>query len=259
MCGIAGSISDGLSPPAREAAIAGMCAAMRHRGPDDEGTVTVGPATLGMRRLAIFDPRHGRQPMATPDGRLSLVFNGAIYNFRELRRELASGWSFRTECDTEVLLAAFARWGAGCLPRLRGMFAFAVWNRETRTLFVARDAFGIKPLYYRHDAAGFHFASELNALLAARLFPGEVDPDAVAAFLAWQAVPAPGTIYRGVLSLRPGECSTYAEGTWTPNLWWRFPLSAAATGSAAPPPRPSRATNPSLHAARGNSRLVALA
>ena len=214
MCGIAGFVSARDTEEDRRTAVGRMCAAMIHRGPDDGGAVSSGPATLGMRRLAIFDAANGRQPMTTPDGRLTLVFNGAIYNFPALRAELAAaGHAFRTRCDTEVLLAAYAAWGERCLPRLRGMFAFAVWDAAAQSLFLARDAFGIKPLYVRHDPAGrLLFASELNALLAARIFAPAIDPVAVRDYLAWFAVPAPRTIYRGVRSLGPGECATWREG-----------------------------------------------
>lgn len=223
MCGIAGFI-DTLTPREhRSDAVARMCAAMLHRGPDDAGLESPGDATLGMRRLAIFDPANGHQPMRSPDGRFTLVFNGAIYNFRALRDELSgAGWSFRTQCDTEVLLAAFAHWGERCLGRLRGMFAFAVWDDRERTLFLARDPFGIKPLYYRHDGSRLLFASELNALLASGIFSAEIDPLSVADYLAWFAVPAPRTIYRGVFSLRPGECATFRAGRLDIRAAWDF-------------------------------------
>jgi asparagine synthase (glutamine-hydrolysing) len=200
-----------------------MCDAMVHRGPDDVGVESKGSATLGLRRLAIFDPANGHQPMSTPDDRFTIVFNGAIYNFRALRRELAAtGYAFRTECDTEVLLAAFAAWGERCLPRLQGMFAFAVWDAREQQLFCARDPFGIKPLYYRHSADGLLFASELNALRASATFVPEIDPQAVSDYLAWFAVPAPRTIYRGVHSLRPGECATYRGGQLAVRAYWNF-------------------------------------
>lgn len=222
MCGIAGLIDPSLGPEARGAAVDRMCAAMVHRGPDDGGITSIGDATLGMRRLAIFDPANGRQPMQSPDGRLTLVFNGAIYNFRELRRELQNGWEFRTQCDTEVLLAAFARWDEACLPRLRGMFAFAVWDRDSRRLFLARDPFGIKPLHYRPLSRGLLFASELNAITASGIGTTEVDPAAVASYLAWMAVPAPRTIQRGTFSLRPGEAVRFREGRLEIAAGWRF-------------------------------------
>ena len=200
-----------------------MCAAMWHRGPDDGGSVTQGDATLGMRRLAIFDPANGHQPMTTDDGRFHLVFNGAIYNHREIRAELESGgYAFKTHCDTEVLLAAFARWGEACLMRLRGMFAFAAWDTRAQSLFLARDAFGIKPLYVYHAGPRLLFASELNALVTSDAVAAEIDPRAMADYLGWFAVPAPRTIWRGIISLRPGECMTFQGGHIYVRAWWTF-------------------------------------
>ncbi len=223
MCGIAGLIDSRLAPEARAVAVDRMCAAMLHRGPDDQGIVSRGDATLGMRRLSIFDPANGHQPMASPDGRFTLVFNGAIYNFRALREELAGAhWTFRTNCDTEVLLAAYARWGADSLKKLRGMFAFAVWDEREQELFLARDPFGIKPLYYRHEGDRFLFGSELNALLASGLGDPTIDPLAVSDYLAWLAVPAPRTIYRGTLSLRPGETAVLRRGRLDVHPSWTF-------------------------------------
>ena len=223
MCGIAGYISTRDSDELRAAAVGRMCAALVHRGPDDGGLTTQGAATIGMRRLAIFDPANGQQPLATPDGRFHLVFNGAIYNFRALRAELtAAGHGFRTECDTEVLLAAYVQWGAACLGRLRGMFAFAIWDQREQTLFLARDPFGIKPLYYRHDGMRLVFASELRALLTAVPEAAELDPLAVSDYLGWLAVPAPRTIYRGIFSLRPGEVATFRAGRLEFKPHWSF-------------------------------------
>lgn len=206
-----------------------MVARQRPRGPDDDGYVADGPATLGMCRLAIFDPAHGHQPMTSADGRFHLIFNGAIYNFRELRRRLAGlGAVFHTECDTEVLLAAYAAWGDECVQQLRGMFAFAVWDRTTQRLFAARDSLGIKPLYYAQRADDvFVFASELNALLASGLVAREIDPVAVGDFLAWFAVPAPRTIYRGIANLPPGHSlSVDCEGRCRVQKWWRLPAAS---------------------------------
>ena len=223
MCGIAGFIDSNTSTADRAAAVDRMCAAMWHRGPDDGGLESQGEATLGMRRLAIFDPANGHQPMRTPDGRFALVFNGAIYNFRELRTELgAAGWPFRTECDTEVLLAAYAHWGDGCLDRLRGMYAFAIWDAQEKKMFLARDPFGIKPLYYRQNGEQLLFASEVTGLLAAGVFSAEIDPASVSDYLSWFAVPAPRTIYRGVFSLRPGECATWQRGRLAVRQSWSF-------------------------------------
>lgn len=223
MCGIAGFVDPAAPVDVRHDAVARMCAAMAHRGPDDAGIDSREPGTFGMRRLAIFDPANGHQPMATPDGRFHLIFNGALYNFRELRAELScGGYGFRTLCDTEVLLAAYARWGQSCLDRLRGMFAFAVWDAADKTLFLARDPFGIKPLYYRHAGNQLLFASELNALLASGVFDAEIDPAGVADYLAWFAVPAPRTIYRGLQSLRPGESAVFRDGQLEIQTSWQF-------------------------------------
>jgi asparagine synthase (glutamine-hydrolysing) len=223
MCGIAGFIDAGTPPEARHQSVEKMCAVMVHRGPDDAGVETRGPATIGMRRLAIFDPRNGHQPMITADGRFQIVFNGAIYNFRTLREELSrEGFPFKTECDTEVLLAAYAHWGEDCLRRLRGMFAFAIWDSRDEILFLARDPFGIKPLYYYHNSERLLFASELRALLAAGIVKTEIDPHSVADYLGWLAVPAPRTIYRSISSLKPGECATFRRGKLEKRDAWSF-------------------------------------
>ncbi len=200
-----------------------MCAAMVHRGPDDAGAASIGPATIGMRRLAIFDPAHGHQPMVTPDGRHTLVFNGALYNYRALQSELKeAGWAFRTRCDTEVLLAALAQWGEGALGRLRGMFAFALWDAADDSLLAARDPFGIKPFYFKHAGGRFLFASEVSALLASGAVPAEIDPRAVAEYLAWFAVPAPRTIYRGISCLQAGELLRFRQGKLEVRAAWSF-------------------------------------
>jgi asparagine synthase (glutamine-hydrolysing) len=223
MCGIAGYVDGSVGTGARQEAVGRMCDAMLHRGPDDAGIESDGAATIGMRRLAIFDPANGHQPMSAANGRFRIVFNGAIYNFRELRAELSrAGLTFKTECDTEVLLAAYLRWGERCLPRLRGMFAFAVWDAHEQSLFFARDPFGIKPLYYRQDGGRLLFASEINALIAARAFVPEIDPASVGDYLGWFAVPAPRTIYRGIVSLRPGECARFQRGQLSLQPGWSF-------------------------------------
>jgi asparagine synthase (glutamine-hydrolysing) len=199
-----------------------MCDAMAHRGPDDSGFESLEGAAIGMRRLSIFDPANGHQPMRTPDGRFSLVFNGSIINHRDLRAELAGHWTFRTNCDTEVLLAAYAHWGEDCLKRLRGMFAFAVWDGLERALFIARDPLGIKPLYYRHEGSLFRFASEVRGLIAAAPEEASIDPKSVADYLAWFAVPAPRTIYRGIFSLRPGESARFQRDRFDIRSAWSF-------------------------------------
>lgn len=223
MCGIAGFVGAATPVEAREEAVTRMCLAMIHRGPDDWGLSTRGPATIGMRRLAIFDPTNGHQPMTTPDGRFTIVFNGAIYNFLSLQAELESaGWTFRTRCDTEVLLAALAHWGQEALKRLRGMFAFALWDATDESLLLARDPFGIKPLYFAQEGQSLVFASEVSALLTSGAIAGQIDPVAVADYLAWFAVPAPRTIYRGVMSLQPGERLKFCRGKVEIHPAWTF-------------------------------------
>ncbi|MBL9193509.1 MAG: asparagine synthase (glutamine-hydrolyzing) [Opitutaceae bacterium] len=224
MCGIAGIFSTRVSPADRVARVERMCAALVHRGPDEGGQITRGPMTLGVRRLAIIDPQEGHQPWQSDDARYTLVFNGALLNFRELRTELEShGRAFRTECDTEVVLASFLHWGEACYARFRGMFAFAVWDDFAQTLVLVRDPFGIKPLYVRTSSPGhdLEFASEIRALRQG-CNDLEIDPQAVEDALAFLAVPAPRTVYRGVTSLLPGECARWKGGRLERVRFWDF-------------------------------------
>lgn len=235
MCGIVGLIAPALTVEQREGAVGRMIARQGHRGPDDRGIFSHASITLGMCRLAIIDPSRGHQPMQSDDGRFAIIFNGAIYNYRELQTELrADGHVFRTNCDTEVLLAAYIRHGAGCLKRLRGMFAFAVWDAREQMLFAARDPLGIKPFYYaRVPGNGLVFASELNALLVGGLVEREIDPVSVGEYLAWFSVPAPRTIYRGVINLPPGHClAAQADGRARTEPWWRLPAPAPTPATA---------------------------
>lgn len=184
-----------------------MVARMHTRGPDAEGLWTSAGVVLGHRRLAILDlEARANQPMVSTDGRYTIVFNGEIYNFRELRRELeAEGVAFRTTSDTEVLLALFARDGERMLPKLRGMFALAIWDTQTRELFLARDPYGIKPLYYTRTKDGLLFASQVKALLASGLVSAEREPAGLAGFYLWGSVPEPWTLYRDVFALPAGN------------------------------------------------------
>ena len=207
MCGIGGVFS--WSDPAgfdTTRIAADLCAALAHRGPDDEGTFTDLGVLLVHRRLAIIDPTPAaRQPMTTPDGRYSIVFNGEIYNYRDLRADLArAGVRFTTASDTEVLLALVVRDGIGALSRARGMFALAIWDNTARTLTVARDRFGIKPLYVAERTGCVAFASEIAALRRAGLVERDVSPAGVLAFLAWNYIPSPLTWLRGAEHLAPG-------------------------------------------------------
>ncbi len=212
MCGIAGAV---VAEPKRfdsRTAVGQATLRIAHRGPDDRGLFVSGDGrcALGHTRLSIIDlSSAGRQPMATPDGRFWIVFNGEIYNFRELRRELAqSGETFVSNSDTEVLLRLYARHGADSLRRLRGMFAFAVWDERERKLFVARDRLGIKPLYYYAGEGRFIFASEVRAILATGLAPRQIDPVALNEYLAYQSIPCPRTLIKDVKVLTPGAWMT---------------------------------------------------
>ena len=210
MCGIAGVWSGGRPEQAR-AAVRAMMAALRHRGPDAEGCVEVPVAgdclVLGHTRLSILDLSDGaRQPMHDAQSGSWLVFNGEIYNFRQLRRALEKlGAAFATSGDSEVLLQALVHWGPSALAKLEGMFAFAFWDGRERTLLVARDPLGIKPLYYRTTPRGFAFASEVKALERAGLGPLTLDREAVDSFLTYGAVTGPNTIYREIRELEPGH------------------------------------------------------
>ena len=223
MCGVAGFISktDVIEASSLDA-VRRMTSRMRPRGPDAEGVWTGKGVALGHRRLAILDlDARSNQPMITIDGNYSIVFNGEIYNFCELRRELqANGVVFRTTSDTEVLLALFVREGERMLPRLRGMFAFAIWNARSRELFLARDPYGIKPLYYAPIKSGLLFASQVKALLASGLVSTTCEPAGVAGFYLWGSVPEPWTLYRDVFAL-PAGCSLWVRAgkPETPVSW----------------------------------------
>ena len=215
MCGIAGAFSwSEASAFDTTRTAADLGAALAHRGPDGEGTLTDRGLLLVHRRLAIIDRTPGgRQPMTTPDGRYSIVYNGEIYNYRELRADLErAGVRFASSSDTEVLLALIVRDGIAALSRARGMFALALWDGVARTVTLARDRFGIKPLYVAARNGGVAFASEIAALRRASLVARDVSPAGVLAFLAWSYIPSPLTWLRGVESLTPGTWRRWRDG-----------------------------------------------
>jgi asparagine synthase (glutamine-hydrolysing) len=244
MCGIAGFLSaSGLRHDA-ERVLGRMTLTIAHRGPDDSGAWLDQPAgvALGHRRLSIIDlSAAGLQPMASASGRYVIVYNGEIYNYRVLRRELESlgttGW--RGHSDTEVILRAMDQWGIrGALERLNGMFAFAVWDRELRKLTLARDRIGEKPLYYGRVGGTFLFGSELKALAAHPAFESEVDRDALTLYLRHNYVPAPHSIWRGISKLPPAHLIEVSQGGRTigaPQRYWDF-RAVAEAGAAEPLP-----------------------
>lgn len=236
MCGISGIY--GLPDQgAAERKITAMNGCMHHRGPDDDGVFTGGKIALGHRRLSIIDlSAAGHQPMHSYDNRYTIVYNGELYNYRELKFELqrvisGSGqqaYFFQTNTDTEVIIAAYARWGEDCVKHFNGMFAFAIWDSHTGELFIARDRLGIKPLYYLYTNAVFAFASELRALLASGLIDKKVDADSLVDYLRYQTVHAPHTIIKGVKMLLPGHSIRIRNGKPVIKEYWS--LAAVSSG-----------------------------
>lgn len=225
MCGIAGFVDKGdFSQEERTAILTRMCRAIVHRGPDDEGLQVDGPVALGMRRLSIIDLSGGHQPMSGEDGTVSIVFNGEIYNYLELKRDLeARGHTFKTNSDTETIVHGYEEFSSSCVKHLRGMFCFAIWDEKARTLFLARDRVGKKPLYYTQTRDGsFVFGSELKSILEHPHFEREIDLEALDAYLTLGYVPDPLSIYRNVYKLPPGHTLTYSQGRVTLEQYWDF-------------------------------------
>ncbi len=238
MCGICGIYHFGSGRPVDPDALDAMTRSIAHRGPDDEGVQVFGSLGLGFRRLSILDlSPAGHQPMSDPERRVWVVFNGEIYNFPELRRELeATGVKFRSTCDTEVIVQGYLRWGADVLRRCNGMFGLAIWDVSNRKLMLARDAMGIKPLYYRLGDGSLYFASEIRAITAGTGERPSLDPISANLFLRYRYTPAPLTIFKDVRKLAPGEMLTVADGAWALSRWYDFqpkPLSPAPSADAA--------------------------
>ena len=248
MCGICGVIGIKHTEQA-EAVTRRMMEAIRHRGPDDDGLLVAPSVALGMRRLSIIDLPGGHQPVFNETGNVAVVFNGEIYNFRQLRGALeACGHVFRTHSDTEVIVHAYEEWGEDCLRELRGMFAFAIWDaRESGTsgntarqarIFLARDRLGIKPLYYSLADGAFLFASEVRALMASGHITPRVSPSSLEAYLLFGSVAEPSTIVENVFSLLPGHSITLLAGAplsaLQPKRYWDFSEAALQTGSSRP-------------------------
>ncbi|WP_300156608.1 asparagine synthase (glutamine-hydrolyzing) [Solidesulfovibrio sp.] len=224
MCGICGVFAPGRIRPDHGALVRAQNDIMRHRGPDAAGVFADAHCVLGHRRLAIIDlSDDGRQPFASPDGRYQMVFNGEIFNYIELREELAAkGRRFATRTDTEVLLAAYEAWGADCLPRLNGMFAFALYDSRDRTLFLARDRFGVKPLYYVLQDGILHFASEIRALLALPGLSREVDRQSLFDYLAFNRTDIHDETFLTAVRRLPKGCRALcdAAGGLSVRTWW---------------------------------------
>ena len=220
MCGIVGFV--GARDNAQEI-LQAMMDRIAHRGPDGQGQFLEGPVALGQRRLSIIDLEGGRQPMYNEDESLVVVFNGEIYNFQALREELtAAGHTFATRSDTEVLLHGYEQWGREMLGRLRGMFTFAIWDRREKTLFCARDHFGIKPLYYyRNEDGELLFGSEIKSFLDHPGFRKELNEDQLSLYLSYQYSPGEDTFFRGVKKLLPAHWMEWKDGRLTVQRYWK--------------------------------------
>jgi len=222
MCGIVGIVERDFSQPVAEADLARMVETLHHRGPDEEGRITLPGVGLGMRRLAIIDLAGGQQPILNETGDIKIVANGEIYNFRELQRELEShGHRFHSRnSDIEVLVHAYEQWGEDFLLKVRGMFALAIWDGRTRTLIAARDRAGEKPLYWTKTAKGLLLASEVKALLVRPEVSRELDPIALDQFLTYEYILAPRTLLKGVHKLPPAHLLRYRDGDVTVRRYW---------------------------------------
>jgi asparagine synthase (glutamine-hydrolysing) len=236
MCGLFGALSfDGNAINPQHAA--NMSAQVARRGPDDRGEFFDGPVMLGHRRLAIIDlSASGHQPMHDLSGRYTIVFNGTIYNYPELREDLIEkGYGFNSHSDTEVIINAYACWGDTCVERLHGMFAFAIWDSKHRNLFLARDRMGIKPLYYAHSSDGFYFASNPQALLATGLFARDIDPVGLHHQLSLHGViPAPRTLIRSVRKCRPAHfMNVGTDGRIADERYWTLVAKRPVTSLSA--------------------------
>ena len=239
MCGIAGFVESSLHPmplsgEAGRDLVHRMCDVIRHRGPDDEGVWAAPGVALGMRRLSIIDLATGHQPIPNEDGSVWIVFNGEIYNYRELRRELeAAGHRFCTSTDTETIVHAYEEWGSGAIGRLRGMFGLAIWDANARTLLVARDRIGIKPLHYAVVGGRLYFGSEIKSLLEAPDLRRDLDLDALDHYLSFLYTPRDTSIFAHVHKLPPGHLLTWKDGRLEVERYWQLPADESYGGSEA--------------------------
>lgn len=230
MCGINGILGLKDSVLAKQK-VQAMNITMKHRGPDDEGVFANEEIVLGHRRLSIIDlSAAGHQPMSSFDGRFQIVYNGELYNFKELKFELTrvvsgsnqQAYFFKTNTDTEVIIAAYARWGEDCVNHFNGMYAFAIWDNVKKELFIARDRLGVKPLYYIYTNNTFAFSSEIRSLLASELIPKQLDENSLVDYLRYQTVHAPNTIVKGVKMLMPGHYLKSVNGKITIHSYWNL-------------------------------------
>lgn len=223
MCGICGQFNFEDNSLVNQKDIESMMKAIAHRGPDDEGYYVSGSLGLGFRRLSIIDLQSGHQPMCDEEKTIWTVFNGEIYNFPELKRELGGyGHTFKTTSDTEVIIYGYKQWGIDVLERLNGMFGLAIWDEEKKTLVLARDKMGIKPLYYKVESGCLCFGSEIRAILACENEKPEIDPQAICLFLRYRYIPSPLTLFKGVKKLAAGTRLIVERSEPRVERWWGF-------------------------------------
>ncbi|HAT46625.1 MAG TPA: asparagine synthase (glutamine-hydrolyzing), partial [Ktedonobacter sp.] len=225
MCGIAGFIDTQVSLNRAEQLIDTMCKVIRHRGPDDQGVWIGDGVALGMRRLSIIDLSGGNQPIFNEDRSILIVFNGEIYNYLELRKELQEcGHHFTTNCDTEAIIHAYEEYGDDCVKHLRGMFTFAIWDRKRQRLLAARDRFGKKPLNYYWDGHRLIFGSEIKSILEAGI-PREINHIALDEYLVYRCVPTPNTLFKNVMKLPAAHILIYEGGQISTKRYWELPFT----------------------------------
>jgi asparagine synthase (glutamine-hydrolysing) len=229
MCGICGKLAFDTQAVVSPSLVKAMANSIRHRGPDDEGYYVAGQVALGFRRLSIIDLKSGHQPLANEDDSIWIVFNGEIYNYQELRTFLLEkGHTFKTRTDTEVIVHLYEEFGPACLEKLRGMFSFAIWDQNARTLFLARDRVGIKPLYYHLTGTALVFASEIKAILADPSVDREIAPEYIDRFLTFQYMPGEETLLKGIQKLAPGHYLLVKDGQPVIRQYWDLQFAESA-------------------------------
>jgi asparagine synthase (glutamine-hydrolysing) len=221
MCGICGKLIFDPAASVSPALVKSMAETISHRGPDDDGYFISGPVGLGFRRLSIIDLSGGHQPLSNEDGSIHIVFNGEIYNYKELRQYLLGrGHIFRTQSDTETIVHLYEELGEACVEKLRGMFAFAIWDERSKSLFLARDRVGIKPLYYSQSRTSVIFASEIKAILADPEMKAEVRPSMIDRFLTFDYIPGEETLFKNIYKLAPGHSVSFRAGKSYKRQYW---------------------------------------
>ena len=223
MCGICGILYEDSNRRPDIEILKRMCDTLVHRGPDDHGQVVLGHVGLGIRRLSIIDLSTGKQPLSNEDGKVSIVFNGEVYNYRELRRDLEkSGHRFSTQSDTETIVHGYEEWGEGVCEKLNGMFGLALWDGRKKKLLLARDRLGIKPLYYYQDEEKLVFGSEIKAILQCPGIRKEIDLTALDNYLTFEYIPSPRSIFKDIRKLEPGQYLTWQDGKIRVKLYWKL-------------------------------------